>query len=183
MDWGRSWLAATTAYILSLLAVRGRLGERTWHCVPCFSVHYRGLELAQLGRKLANCTDCRGGRMLLKLFLMARDRPLLFFSIAWPCLIILILMEFVVISLFGLVLRYFNINTSEILFYLAIGLVFLSIAPIIYPLGFLFAEFYFHILFRVLRLNWFRERKLVNALISWADKKHADEKRANIVGE
>ncbi len=75
------------------------------------------------------------------------------------------------------------LNARETLPYFANGLIVLSVAPIFYPLFFLFAEFYFSIIFRIFRLSWFQERKLVNKQIVWAKKKHTDENEANIAGE
>ena len=131
-----------------------------------------------------NSTEYRGRRMLLKLFLIARDRPILFFLTSIPLLFAVNIINIAIISIiFHTILIPLNLMDAVIFF---IVLFFLPIAPAFYTVGFLFLEFLFFITYGQMRVNWtsiFRRRILVNALISWADKKHTNENIENTTGE
>lgn len=139
--------------------------------------------------KRTNFSDCGGKKMLLKLLLIARDRPLLFFLMSLPFLLIVVALD--VVIMFSIIK---SIHLSIVVREIVICLVFLPIAPLFFTIVPLFFEFLVFVVFGALRVispSLYRlmiwpsdhpRRKFLSSLIAWAEKKRADENRTNASG-
>lgn len=106
--------------------------------------------------------------MLLKILLLARDRPILFFFIAIPTVafflcfqvLLFILIDHFILQPYGL-----GANARA----MTISLLIIPVTPPLFLVFILFAEFYF----KLLRLGWlvgFGKKSLANKLIEMIDK-------------
>ena len=113
-----------------------------------------------------------------RLLIMVRDKPLLFFAITLPIVVILAVSAaaiFIVISEFALDKNTDNFNIER----LVLLILFVPWAPFSFIIMFLFFESYIYTVFRITRLGWLfgiKERKLAKFVAAWAEKRLGVEK-------
>jgi hypothetical protein len=127
--------------------------------------------------------------VLLRLFLLGKNRPLLFFLIA----ICAVIAFFGVTIAYIAAVRYFilipaNVSGDEaaVIIKSALGVYGVITGPIFVTIAILLIETYFYIIFGILLVSKesiLRRRVILNALIVWASKKHTGGNKTNIVGE
>lgn len=122
--------------------------------------------------------------IMLKVLLIARDRPNLFFILAVPSLTALAVLEALLFAyLFNQYLEPNNVSDGTVL--LVIVLVFLPLAPPFFLISFLFAEYYFYLikkLFRMLGIPWPigpDKRKMAQSMIDWLANSGDSTRRSN----
>ena len=112
---------------------------------------------------------------ILKILLMARDRPLYFFPLAFALLTILLILYLgIVLALNHYLLLPMKIGEPTSSF--IVSLIFVPSMPIFLIVFMLFAELYLNI-FRVGWMIGLRGRKFLGMLIAWAENREKNTNR------
>ncbi len=107
---------------------------------------------------------------ILKFIVLVRDRPFVFFSVAFPFLLFLLAFG---TGLLGILYHFWlKPNSMSDQVDALVNLIFIPIAPVFFGVMIPFGEAYMYSVFKLLRIRFlgFKERKLANSLAGWAER-------------
>ena len=110
-------------------------------------------------------------KTIYKTMILARDKPLLFFSISLPLTLLLVAFHTAIYYMFyHMFLNAWGVDNAELV--IAVFFIYAPVIPIFVLVTLIFIEYYLHFVFNLIRLSWllgFDERRLASAFASWAE--------------